>query len=318
MKKVAILVPSFRPAQFFTHLLPKLQQQIQEFSSNALITFEIIALFPDSIQISDFIDEKNLENLTVLRTHEKGFSIPRNLLWNAAKEFDINIFIDDDQVPAQDWLTDYMNCINSNPTHAVFIGQVYYTIGFEKDDLSLSRFLPKNRIGLGKEIFDVSVGMGNSAIVREQIGNLESPFALEFNQGGEDLYLFTLLQKKGFTFFQMSGSSVNEQWDMHRMKTINIIRRDQRGFDAYYMMRHLRIQNRSHGRRNTLIIYSRAFVLFICFPLFLLTLTLNLVNPFTFQRVWMFRFLAKVFSVSLAPWKAKLRTLKGQPRVDLV
>lgn len=318
MKKVAILIPSFRPARFFSSLLPELQRQIGEFSQVSAVAVQIIALFPESVDLSDFTDEKNLRSITVLRTKEKGFSIPRNLLWNSANGFDVNIFVDDDQVPMRNWLSDYMSCIDENPSHSVFIGQVYYRLDSEEDSSGLSRLLASNRIGRGETIDYVSIGIGNTAIVRELIDNLHSPFSLDFNEGGEDVFFFHLLKQKGVIFFQMAGASVIEYWDLTRMNTTSMISRDRRGIDSYYKMRHLTIQNRTFGRLDSLIVNSRLFAVLVFSPLFLLIIMLNVLNPFRFHRFWVLRFLAKVFFVSVAPWKAKLSRAKGFDHVDFI
>lgn len=119
-------------------------------------TFEIFVLIPEQVDIDSHVSRISNLPLNVLRTRDSGFSIPRNLLWNSAKDFDITIFIDDDQLPGSNWLKELLNGIETNPNYSVYFGDIFFTIPNHSPNKSFARLLPADRIGSETEVFSIS------------------------------------------------------------------------------------------------------------------------------------------------------------------
>jgi hypothetical protein len=314
LRSVAFLIPSFRPDSFFTNLLPALQKQINDLAGQ--YKFKVIVLFPE--RIND-LRIKNLDSsdlFEVLTTSESGFAIPRNLLWNAAANCEVNIFLDDDQIPTINWLSNLLANIDTNPGFAVYVGDIHYKLETNAGQFSDSPLLPKSRIGDGKELCTSKFAIPNCTFIRSLIGPLESPFSLEFNNGGEDTAFLTLIRNLGFSFFQSSNVQVIEKWEQSRVELRAIIRRNRRGRNAFYKHRLYSIDRGWKADVSSLVVYGRIFLMVFSLPILLPLVILNFLNPFSMQRIKLFCFFDKVLYVSFIPWKLKARVLIERMRFD--
>jgi len=317
MKKVAILVPSFRPINFFETLLPNLRGQIGSLVSLGNLEFKIFVLIPYSIELDDFSLSLSASDLIILRTHERGFSIPRNILWNASKDHDLNVFIDDDQVPEQDWLRNLIGNFSSFKTYSVFVGNIRHVIASPVSNIKLSKLLPKPRIGQGIEISNPRLAIGNCAFNRASIGELESPFSLEFNEGGEDIYFMSYLRNLGHRFSESTDVNVLEIWDESRLESKILNARNARGVTAFYKLRLHAIKHNWEWESDFIKVYGRFFLLLLLAPILLVIFSVNYLNPFKIQKIRLSIFLAKIYFVSTIPWKIKFLESFGRSENDI-
>jgi GT2 family glycosyltransferase len=316
MKKVAILVPAFRADQFFKDLFPVLQVQIEEVARLHRYSVEIVIVVPDHLDLEIYGNALRQKCLRVIRTSEIGFAAPRNLLWNFAKEHDIKIFLDDDQVPKNYWLSNMLAAIENNPGFSVFSGPITHYLASESDQLKSSPLLPKPKKLLSGRIKPRDAYICNSAYIRDMIGCLDSPFSLEFNDGGEDTFFLESLNQLGHNFFMTPDAIVIERWDISRITTKNLIARTNRGIKAYYKLRLAIIENGWKTNSNALVVYGRIFLALILAPLIVVVLVVNLLNPFKIHKVRLNCFMAKIYNVSTIPWIVKWNQLQGRYHAD--
>lgn len=306
------MVPSFRPVIFFEVLLPSLRWQISSLEPRKNLEFKIFVVIPNSVELEDFSLSLLDNDLVILRTHETGFSIPRNILWNASKDYDLNIFVDDDQVPEQNWLRNLVSNFLSFSCFSVFVGDVRYTVTTPDSNNKLSLLLPKPRIGNGVEIKVPRVGIANCAFNRRSIGELASPFSLEFNDGGEDIYFMSYLRNLGHRFFQSYDVKVLEVWDQSRLESKVLIARNARGFFSFYKLRLHAIKHNWEWEFDFIQVYGRFFLLLLFAPILLFTFGLNSLNPFKIQKIRLAVFLTQIYYVSTIPWKIRLAEFFGR------
>ena len=311
MIKVAILIPSFRPELFFRKLLPEICNQISVLNSSNHYYFEIIVLIPDEFNLQALAPINTEPFLRILRTSGSGFSVPRNILWNTASVFDINIFVDDDQVPRAHWLEELLTGIEANPNYSVYFGDIYFEIPENSPNRAFSKLLPKNRLGKERELFEIQCGIANTAFVRRAIPPLVDPFRIDFNDGGEDVSFFESLKKDGCKFYELSGCAVTEEWELNRLQGKELTSRTRRGISAYYKLRMERKNNNWCEYVDSCIVYSRFFVTFLISPALILFLFLNILNPKEVTKIQIRCYIMKIIYVSLFPWKFKIERILG-------
>lgn len=306
------MIPSFRPVNFFEILLPSLRGQISTFEPSENLEFKIFVVIPNSVELEDFSLSLLDNDLVILRTGETGFSIPRNILWNASKDYDLNIFIDDDQVPEQNWLRNLVSNFLSFTTFSVFVGDITHKISSPVSNNRLSLLLPKPRIGYSVAINDARLAIGNCAFNRRFIGELVSPFSLEFNDGGEDIFFLSYLRNLGHRFFQSYGVKVSEVWDESRLESKVLIARNARGVFSFYKLRLHAIKHNWEWEFDFIKVYGRFFLFLILSPILFVIFGLNSLNPFKIQKIRLAIYLAKIYYVSTIPWKLKLVEFFGR------
>lgn len=315
MRTVAILVPSFRPEIFFNRLLPVLQKEISIVQQSQLYVFEIFVLIPEHVDLSIFDYGSLNVSMHILRTKESGFSIPRNLLWNSAQNFDINVFVDDDQIPITNWLQELVNGIESHPNYAVYFGDIFFRVPENSPKKSFSKLLPADRLGSGREVISLNHGIGNSAILRNSLPSITDPFSLDFNKGGEDTDFFLRLKEMGYRFYEQFGCAVIEEWDISRLQINELTNRSKRGIIAYYEIRQKYIHNNLGGPFDSIKVYARIFWMLLVSPLFLCVFVINALNPFEVLRIQIGFYLTKIYHVSTIPWKVKLMQVTGRSKI---
>jgi hypothetical protein len=311
MKKIAILIPSFRPNLFFDRILPILHTQIINSTQSSKYQIEIFVLIPAEINLDIYAKQSDEMPFHLLRSNESGFSIPRNLLWNAAQSFDVNIFLDDDQIPHKHWIMDLLNGIEANPNYSVYFGDIHFTIPINSPEKSFSKLLPPDRLGTDIQVLTVNHGIANSAIVRQSIAHLINPFRLDFNDGGEDISFFTSLKGMGCTFFELSGCAVTEEWELTRLEARALINRNRRGISAYYRLQQESEPHTSGGNFQEYKTYGRIFLAVLLSPLLFCILVLNHFNPLDVFKTQVLLYLSKIYHVSTIPWKLQIARLFG-------
>jgi len=271
-------------------------------------------LIPENINLQELVPNVSELPLNILRTAESGFSVPRNILWNSAKIFDINIFIDDDQLPRANWLGQLLMGIRANPNFSVYFGDIYFEIPENSPNKSFSRLLPNDRIGQARELFSVDHGIANTAILRKMIPPLIDPFRMDFNAGGEDVSFFERLQGIGCRFYELSGCAVTEEWELSRLQGKALSSRNKRGISAYYKLRQERKRNNWSDYLESCRIFSRIFLTTLIAPALAAIQVLNILNPNEVAKIQIRCYISKIFYVSVSPWKIKIEQIVGSKK----
>jgi succinoglycan biosynthesis protein ExoM len=193
--------------------------------------------------------------LTYLADARRNISIVRNLGIKAAKGRYV-AFIDDDEAPDPNWLSELFHCLERTgadaafgPKHPVFEAghppewdpQGWrYTLDFQLPaDTELHLFGRLRRKGKG-------LGSGNAAFRVATCFDTAEPFAVAFGDGnGEDTHLLFRLALAGRRFVWCPTALVREFMETERTKPTYLITRMKRGSQHYAASR---IATSSHKR----------------------------------------------------------------------
>jgi succinoglycan biosynthesis protein ExoM len=201
------------------------------------------------------IAEETGAPLTYLADARRNISIVRNLGIKAAKGRYV-AFIDDDEAPDPNWLSELFHCLERTgadaafgPKHPVFEAghppewdpQGWrYTLDFQLPaDTELHLFGRLRRKGKG-------LGSGNAAFRVATCFDTAEPFAVAFGDGnGEDTHLLFRLALAGRRFVWCPTALVREFMETERTKPAYLITRMKRGSQHYAASR---IATSSHKR----------------------------------------------------------------------
>jgi len=318
MKKIAILIPAFRPHIFFNVLFPELKNQIEELGNEIRFHCRIIAVIPEEVSLEKYANALSCDYLMVIKTNGSGFSVPRNLLWDAAKEYDLNIFLDDDQVPNSSWLREMLQAVECNPGFSLYVGSQQHLGDFHDNEYVSSILLPPPSRGNTDGNPTSSDRITNTAFIRTSIENLVSPFPLYFRDGGEDIYFLHLLKNMNCRSFQAEKASVTERWDNSRMNSRVLVSRQIRGIRAYYKLRLIALGKKWEWGHDAPRVYGRLILLVFCAPFILSLLMANSLNPYRVLRIRIFLMISRFYSASTIPWILKINLKLGRDRFDIL
>jgi succinoglycan biosynthesis protein ExoM len=201
------------------------------------------------------IAEETGAPLTYLADARRNISIVRNLGIKAAKGRYV-AFIDDDEAPDPNWLSELFHCLERTgadaafgPKHPVFEAghppewdpQGWrYTLDFQLPaDTELHLFGRLRRKGKG-------LGSGNAAFRVATCFDTAEPFAVAFGDGnGEDTHLLFRLALAGRRFVWCPTALVREFMETERTRPTYLITRMKRGSQHYAASR---IATSSHKR----------------------------------------------------------------------
>jgi hypothetical protein len=300
---IAILIPCTRLDFLAKSLLPAIIGQLEASASDELEVQVFICLNGPASNL-DYAEIGFADQVVVLTTPLSGFAIPRNILWDASRDYDHVIFIDDDQIPDHKWFETFVRAVELHSSFDVIFGGVNYipTSELTQSQLALS---PKARPKFNGEVTNPFWGgIGNTIICRNTRTNIESPFNEDFNWGGEDLAFFLLLRDRGCRFFSVPEASVNEFWETHRVTLRMVLKRMHRQIGSYYRIRLFQKANKGFYDRNWIKVYSRLPLLMIALPFYVAVLGVSFTVPNLFVRNSIQLKLGKVVLVSIAPWQS--------------
>lgn len=123
--KYSVIIPTYNRSRFLLNCLSGIGRQ-----SVARDLYEVIVVddgseFSHSENIEKEIPSYNVD-IKYFRQENSGPASARNLGWKAASG-DYIIFIDDDCVPSENWLSDYIDAVQTHPSGYAYGGDIIGT-----------------------------------------------------------------------------------------------------------------------------------------------------------------------------------------------
>lgn len=162
-------------------------------------------------------------------------------------------FIDDDEIPAGDWLEQLLETAQSSAADAVF-GPVLPVYGPDIPAWMIQgRFFERRRLPTGAEVTRRDVRSGNLLIRRALLQTVRGPFDPAFGRtGGEDTLLFTRLLQQPVRFIWCDEAVVREPVEPGRATLRWLLRRAYRGGQSYMLVA---VKTARPGRRLSTMAY---------------------------------------------------------------
>jgi succinoglycan biosynthesis protein ExoM len=229
------------------HLLERTLRACLDPQTAPGVAFEIVVVdnHPDRLAqaLVEGLARTAAAPLTYLSDARRNVSIVRNLGIKAARGRYV-AFIDDDEAPDPQWLSQLLTCLERTgadaafgPKHPVFEGGRApawdpegwrYTLDFRLPaDTELHLFGRLRRKGKG-------LGSGNAAFRVATCFDVDEPFSVAFGDGnGEDTHLLFRLALAGRRFVWCPSALVREYIELDRAKPGYMITRMKRGSQHY-------------------------------------------------------------------------------------
>lgn len=196
---ITICICTYQRAAMLQRLLETLEKQ----DTRGQFTFSIVVADNDAARsaepvVTAFSQRSHLE--TLYRSQPvKNIALTRNATLAAAKG-DFIAFIDDDEFPADDWLSQLLTtCLNHDV--AGVLGPV--RPHFESTPpawLTKGRFCDRPVHPTGQRLQFSQCRTGNVLFRRKVIADLAEPFRPQFGSGGEDVDFFQRMNAQGHVF----------------------------------------------------------------------------------------------------------------------
>ena len=194
-------------------LLPTLVQQIERQRRDEKFTFDIVVVDNDRHRSAEAVVDSLAHSTTVdiayLVEDEQNISLARNKAVAAATGTYI-AFIDDDELPSDEWLYRLLETLTKHDADAV-LGPVLPRFEHEPPAWVLKgTFFERARHQTGQRIRWPHARTGNVLVRRNVIQSLEPPFRPQFGSGGEDIDFFRRAAEKGARFVWCDEGAVSE------------------------------------------------------------------------------------------------------------
>lgn len=171
--------------------------------------------------------ENNVRNFYYFIENKKGLSNARNRALSEVKKYDFDycIFLDDDQIVAENWLEEMINSLKSNNSDIVKGNVIYFSnINKRERNTKVKLFYPDNNLKDGESIR--YCGLGNT-IMKKKVINEGVFFDSRFNYiGGEDTDFFLKLHNLGYKISYSERGIVYEEIGVDRLTTNYILKRN--------------------------------------------------------------------------------------------
>ncbi|WP_160674434.1 glycosyltransferase [Clostridium sp. C8-1-8] len=212
-RRVCITIPTLNRQQYLENLINLLLKQKIEESLDT--DYSIIIIDNDKTQSSRYIFDKYSETGKVLYDVEekKGYARVRNKCINVAKSlgFDFIAFIDDDEIPSENWLNELVKSIIKNEAAVVF-GPVEPIYGEDIPNwVKNGGFFRKYKEDTNEEISFSDYRTSNAIINMQYIKDIS--FDNNFNLiGGEDPKFFDDMSKSKKCLFKWCETAIVKEF----------------------------------------------------------------------------------------------------------
>lgn len=225
---IAVLISSYERLEGLWTLLAALDRQRLGLIEDAAV--ELVVVDNSGRRSAEALckafAERSRFRLTYVDEPRRGLSFARNASLRAASSLGAvyGAFIDDDEVPAPDWLASLHLALASGHAAAA-VGPVYPVFGRVPPPWSVDgAFFSKKLTPVGPSLED---GYTSNALVRLDVLRKHGlTFDLRCNlTGGEDTLLFSELRRRGETIVWAETARVDELIPAHRIQRAWVIRR---------------------------------------------------------------------------------------------
>ena len=190
--------------------LPLLCEKLVQLTSNVNVVVDIYVIVN-----SENISLKLNPKIKIVSESKTGYSSVRNRALALCGENTNLIFIDDDEIPSDDWL---VNMIQANTLfpNALIVGPV---LPLSHNELSLSLLYSDSQKQISGNNFRPvkKGGAGNMLVPSKIVGDAAGYFDLDFNSGGEDTDFCMRLSIKNFEIISQQKAVVHEIVDEVRL-----------------------------------------------------------------------------------------------------
>lgn len=199
--------------------------------------------------------------LISLQETRSNISLARNAAINATESTWL-AFIDDDELPASDWLSQLLACQQTYQADLVFAPVIPdYSLGIPAWIIR-GGFFDRRRLATGSPIGHQDARTGNVLIRRAQLRAIsaEQAFDPAFGRtGGEDSMLFRRIAAQGAIMVWCDEAAVSEEVPPERAKAGWLLRRSYRT-GQLFMRTELAMLHGKHRRRRAMYLSARALL----------------------------------------------------------
>ena len=209
-------------------LLPNLLTGLESQRTDGLFTYDVVIADNDAARSSEPIvaelAEKSGVSITYCVEPEQNIALARNLAVSRAKG-DFVAFIDDDEVPARDWLHQLLATAVKYRADAV-LGPVLPQFVKEPPAwIKRGRFFDRLRHPTGTSIEWPEARTGNVLLASGVWRSLDPPFRAQFGSGGEDVDFFRRMTERGASLVWCDEAPVYEVIPAYRCTRRFLMRR---------------------------------------------------------------------------------------------
>jgi glycosyltransferase involved in cell wall biosynthesis len=209
-------------------LLVKLINGLQNQKSHGLFTYGMVVVDNDCAgsarQTVDDCKKKSSMSIRYLVEPEQNIAMARNkAIANA--EGDFIAFIDDDEVPGDDWLNNLLHAYEKFGADGV-LGPVlpYYDVNPPKWIIN-GKFYERPSHKTGEVLHWTNTRTGNVMVRMDIFNDGDNRFRREFGSGGEDRDFFRRMIEKGYRFVWCAEAPVYEAVTADRCRRSFMLRR---------------------------------------------------------------------------------------------
>jgi len=223
---ISVCICTYKRPQLLHHLLEKLQH----LKTDGLFTYSIVLVDNDANESAQpafhFFEHKSPVNISYYLEPEQNIALARNKAVKNARG-DFVAFVDDDEVPNDEWLVDLFHAQRKFNADGV-LGPVKPR--FETEPPA---WVIKGRL-CERESFETGFVMnkpeytrtGNVLLDKKLFGGIDAPFDPRFGRtGGEDVDFFKNMIRKGKLFVWCNEAFVSESVPPQRMKRSYFLKR---------------------------------------------------------------------------------------------
>lgn len=206
---LAIAVLTFRRQAELASLIPLLLAQADSVASRADAYVLVVDNDPGrsaEVVVSDFGDDR----VVYVHEPEPGIATARNRALTSASETDLLVFIDDDEIPAADWLVNLLQTYETYRSVGV-VGNVLREYETPPDPWILAgRYFDRDPIDTGVRVH--AAGTGNLMLDLNQVRRFNVMFDPVFGlSGGSDTLFTSQLVRAGGELVWCADAPVYEQ-----------------------------------------------------------------------------------------------------------
>lgn len=210
------------------HLLEILLKKIQRQKTDGLFAYSAIVVDNDDKMsarpIVSNIQQKSLIKIDYLVEPRKNLAHVRNTaIRHAAGNY--IAFIDDDEYPCDDWLSNLVKVQYEYQAHAVFGPVIPYFTEQPQEWLIKGKFCERETYETGTVLHWSKTRTGNVLIDKRVIATNGVAFNPDFGSGGEDVVFFRDLFKRKCTFIWCNEAPVYENVPIERCTKSYFLRR---------------------------------------------------------------------------------------------
>jgi len=224
MKHISVCICTFKRPTLLRRLLHELNRQVTE----GQFSYSVVVADNDSSQsaknvVSEFGASSSLQ-ISYCVEPRQNIALARNkALGRSTGEF--VAFIDDDEIPAQDWLCNLFKACNTYKVAGV-LGPVKPQFEHEPPQWVLKgRFFDRPLHDTGYKMGMWECRTGNVLFVRKILEGVEEPFRSEFGTAGEDIDFFRRMMEKGCVFLWCNEAVVHEVVPPERCTRMYLLRK---------------------------------------------------------------------------------------------